>query len=91
MYIDLRNSAFGFGGLLSVYKQPNLRCIIMTILIILITAESICLLTAEIVDLIFYKYSILLSVPLALLASAFTVVPPEAYRKMKSSSQRKRQ
>jgi hypothetical protein len=48
-------------------------------------------LTAEIVDLIFYKYTILLSVPLAVLAGAFPVVPPEAYRKMKSSSQRKRQ
>jgi hypothetical protein len=34
-------------------------------------------LTAEIVDPIFYKYSILLSVSLALLACAFTVVPPE--------------
>jgi hypothetical protein len=87
LYIALRNSAFGFGGLLSVYKQPNLRCIIMTILIILITAESISLLTAEIVDLIFYKYSILLSVPLALLAGAFTAIAPEDYRKMKSSSQ----
>jgi hypothetical protein len=74
-----------------VYKQRNLRCIIMTSLIILITAESICILTAEIVDLIFYKYTILLSVPLAVLAGAFPVVPPEAYRKMKSSSQRKRQ
>ena len=89
--IALKNSAFGLGGLLSVYQQPNLRCIIMTILLILIAAESICFLTAEIVDLIFYKYSILLSVPLALLAGAFTVVPLGAYRKMKSSSQRKRQ
>jgi hypothetical protein len=67
-----------------VYKQRNLRCIIRTSLIIVITAESICFLSAEIVDLIFYKISILLSIPLALLAGAFTVVPSEAYRKMKS-------
>jgi hypothetical protein len=86
----LRNFAVGLGGLLSVYKQRNLRCIIRTSLIIVITAESICFLSAEIVDLIFYKYSILLSTPLALLA-AFTVVSSEAYRKMKSSSQRKKQ
>jgi hypothetical protein len=52
-----------------------------TSLVILITAESVCILTAETVDLIFYKYSILLSIPLALLAGAFTVVVPEAYRK----------
>jgi hypothetical protein len=43
-------------------------------------------LAAETVDL---KYSILFSVPLALLAGAFTVVVPEAYSKVKSSSQRK--
>ncbi len=50
--------------------QMNLKC-----------AESICILTAETVDLIFYLYSIMLSIPLALLAGAFTVVAPEAYRK----------
>jgi hypothetical protein len=38
----------------------------------------------------FYN-SILLSVPLSLLAGAFTAVASEDYRKMKSSSQRKRQ
>jgi hypothetical protein len=54
---------------------------------ILITAESVWILTAETVDLIFYKYSILLSVPLALLAGAFTVVAPSAYRKLKSPNQ----
>jgi hypothetical protein len=85
--IALRSFAVGLGGLLSVYRQRILRCIISTSLIIVITAESICFLSAEIVDLIFYKYLILLSTPLALLA-AFTVVPPGAYRKMKSSSQR---
>jgi hypothetical protein len=42
-------------------------------------------LAAETVDLIFYKYSILLSIPLALLAGAFTVVVPEAFRKISSS------
>jgi hypothetical protein len=31
----------------------------------------------------------MLSIPLALLAGAFTVVAPEAYRKLKSLNQRK--
>ena len=62
-----------------------MKSILKTILIILITAESVCILTAETVDLIFYKYSILLSIPLALLAGAFTVVAPEAYRKTKTT------
>ena len=35
--------------------------------------------TAETVDLIFYQYSILLPVPLALLAGAFTVVAPAPF------------
>jgi hypothetical protein len=58
-----------------------LKTILKTSLVILITAESVCILTAETVDLIFYKYSIMLSIPLALLAGAFTVVAPEAYKK----------
>lgn len=42
------------------------------------------LMTAETVGIVFYNYSILLSVPLALFAGAFTVVVPEAYRRVKS-------
>jgi hypothetical protein len=84
-----RNFVVGLGRLPSLYKQPNLRTILRTSLMILITAESVCILTAETVDLIFYKYSILLSVPLALLAGAFTVVAPNAYRKLKSPNQQK--
>jgi len=76
-----RNFAVGIKKLPCLYKEPNLKSIIKTSLLILITAESVCILTAETVDLLFYKYSILLSVPLALLAGAFTVVAPEAYRR----------
>jgi hypothetical protein len=76
-----KNFAFGIKKLPYLYKQQNLKTILKTSLVILITAESVCIITAETVDLIFYKYSILLSVPLALLAGAFTVVAPEAYRK----------
>ena len=80
----LKNFAVGIKKLPYLYRQQNLKSILKTSLVILITAESVCILTAETVDLIFYKYSILLSVPLALLAGAFTVVAPEAYRKVKS-------
>jgi hypothetical protein len=38
------------------------------------------------VDLIFYKQSMLLSIPLALLAGTLAVVLPEAYKKAKMSS-----
>jgi hypothetical protein len=69
-------------------KQPNLREILKTSIIILITAETACIITAETVDLIFYKQAFYLSIPLALLAGAFTVVAPEAYRKMKEAKKR---
>ena len=81
----LKNFAVGIGKLPYLYRQQNLKAILKTSLVILITAESVCILTAETVDLIFYKYSILLSIPLALLAGAFSVVAPEAYRKTRKA------
>jgi hypothetical protein len=54
-------------------------------LIILVTGETACIITAETVDLIFYKQAFYLSIPLTLLAGAFTVTAPEAYKKMKEA------
>ena len=80
--VTFKNFAAGIKRLPYLYKRQNLKIILKTSVVIFITAESVCILTAETVDLIFYKYSIMLSIPLALLAGAFTVVAPEAYRKM---------
>jgi len=77
-----KNFVIGITKLPHLHRQPNLKYILKASAYILITAESACILTAETVDLIFYQYSILLSIPLTLLAGAFTVVAPEAYRKM---------
>jgi hypothetical protein len=77
-----KNFVVGIIKLPQLHKQSNLKYILKSSAYILVTAESACILTAETVDLTFYQYSILLSVPLALLAGAFTVVAPEAYRKM---------
>jgi hypothetical protein len=77
------NCGIGLSKLPYLHSQPNLKQILRTSFIILVTAESACILTAETIDLIFYKYSIFLSIPLALLAGSFTVVAPEAYKKMK--------
>jgi hypothetical protein len=79
------NFASGFGRLFSIHKQTGIKAILKSSLFILVTAESACILTAETVDLIFYQYSLVLSIPLALLAGAFTVVAPAAYRKAKQS------
>lgn len=50
------------------------------------TAEIVCILAAETVDLVFYNYSLLLSFPLALLAGTFAVVSQEAYKKIRHSN-----
>jgi hypothetical protein len=80
------NFVLGFKHLLKIREQQGIKTIVRSSLFILVTAESACILTAETVDLIFYQYSLLLSVPLALLAGAFTVVVPAAYRKAKLPS-----
>ena len=77
-----RNFVIGITKLPHLHKQPNLKYVLKSSAYILVTAESLCILTAETVDLVFYQYSILLAIPLALLAGAFTVVAPEAYRKI---------
>ena len=80
------NFAVGSKRLVRIRNQQGLKTILKSSLFILVTAESACILTAETVDLVFYQYSILLSVPLALMAGAFTVVIPVAYRKAKQSN-----
>ena len=82
------NFSLGCKRLFRIRNQRGLKTILKSSLFILLTAESACILTAETVDLIFYQYSLLLSVPLALLAGAFTVVVPAAYRKTGQSNER---
>jgi hypothetical protein len=80
-----KNFGLGLRKLEELPKQPNLRAILKTSLIILVTAETACIITAETVDLIFYKQAFYLSIPLALLSGAFTVVATQAYKKMKQT------
>jgi hypothetical protein len=81
-----KNFGIGVSKLTSLHRQSNIKYILKTSFIILVTAETACILTAETVDLIFYKQSMLLSIPLALLAGTLAVVLPEAYKKAKMSS-----
>ena len=46
-----------------------------------------CILTAETIGIIFYNYSIVLSIPLAFLVGALTIVIIEAYKTIKVKSQ----
>jgi hypothetical protein len=79
---SFRNFVEGIRKMPQLHNQPNLMTMLKTSLIILVTAETACILTAETVDLLLYK-SLFLSIPLALFAGAFTVVAPEAYKKTK--------
>jgi hypothetical protein len=54
--------------------------------VILITAETACILTTETIGIVFYNYSILLGIPLALLVGALTVVVIEAHKKINIKS-----
>ena len=75
-----KNFVKGFKKITKLHKQKNIKPILKSSLYILVTAESACILTAETVGIVFYQYSIFLSVPLALLVGAFTVVAPQAYK-----------
>ena len=86
LIITFKNFGIGISKLSSLHRQSNIKHILKTSLIILVTAETACILTAETVDLIFYKQSMLLSIPLALLAGSLAVVLPEAYKKTRKSS-----
>ena len=79
--ITFLNFSTGIRKILKIGKQHNIKYILKTSVFILITAESVCIITAETVDLVFYNYSLFLSVPLELMAGAFTVVAPEAFKK----------
>ena len=81
--ITFRNFGTGLSKLPYLSNHPDLKNIVKTSLLILITAESACILSAETVDLIFYKQSVLLSSILGLLVGLFTVVGIEAYKKVR--------
>lgn len=84
LYGTLHDFAAGAKKFVQLHKQPNLRLTLKSSLIILVTAESACILAAETVDLALYQYSVLLSIPISLLAGTFAIVAPLAYRKAKS-------
>jgi hypothetical protein len=84
LILTFRNFGCGISRLFHILEYPDLNGIIKTSIFILITAESACILTAETVDLIFYKQSVLLSSILGLIVGSFTVVAIEGYRKVRA-------
>lgn len=77
----LRDFAAGAKRLVRIRSEQNLKGIVKSSLVILVTAESACILTAEAVGLALYQYSLLVSVPLALIAGAFAIVAMQYFKK----------
>jgi hypothetical protein len=87
MLLTFKSFIDGFRKISGLRRQSNLKYLLKTSLIILITAESACILTAETIGIVFYNYSIILSIPVALLAGALTIVFIEVFKKIKLKSQ----
>src|SRR2546425_8106196 len=79
-----KNFATGIEKIPQVYKMANFRQIMKTSLYVLATGESVCIITAETVNLVFFRHALWLSIPLSLFAGAFAITAIEAYRKVKS-------
>lgn len=83
--ITFNNFVIGIKKMPQLYKSPDFKQIIKTTLYVLITGESVCILTAETVNLAFFRHALWLSIPLSLLAGAFAITAIEAYKKTKLS------
>jgi hypothetical protein len=69
----------------TLYRESNAGGIIRTSLVILVTAESACILVAVTVNLLMYQYSVMLAIPLALLAGTLTMAVLAAYKSAKAT------
>ena len=56
-----------------LFYNENRNKLLKRALYLLLTAESICVITAQTVDLLFYNYSVFLSIPLALIVGSLVI------------------
>lgn len=75
-----RYCGIGMKKIPHLLKLPDVKHVIKTSLYILVTAESACILTAETVNLAFFRQAMWLSMPLGLFAAAFVVTIIESYK-----------
>jgi hypothetical protein len=84
-----KNFATGVRKIPELHKSSDFKQIIKTSLYVLVTAESACILSAETVNLVFFRHALWLSIPLSLLAGAFAITAIEAYKQTKRNRSRK--
>jgi hypothetical protein len=75
-----RYCSIGIKKIPHLHELPNLKHVIKTSFYILVTAESACILTAETVNLAFFRQAMWLSMPLGLFAAALVVTIIESYK-----------
>jgi hypothetical protein len=78
-----KNFGVGIKKIPQIYKMTDFRKIVKTSLHVLITTESVCIITAETVNLVFFRHALWLSIPLSLFAGALAITLLEAYKKTK--------
>ena len=88
LFQTFQSFAKGFGNLIHNRKDSKIKDVFKASLIILVTAESACILTAETVGIFLYQYSLLLAIPLALIVGTFTIVAIESYRKVQLKNEK---
>ena len=76
----LASFAIGLRRMVQFHKVRNKAQILKTSLVLLVTAESGCILTAATVDFVLYQYSLFISIPLSLAAGTMAVAAPHAFR-----------
>ena len=76
---------FGLSVLTRIHKLPDASRIFKASLLVLLSAESGCIIAAATVDVVLYQYSSFLSIPVALLAGTLTVAVTAAYRSSKKA------
>jgi hypothetical protein len=65
-------------------SHHHMKHILKESMVILVTAESACILTAETTTLLLFQYSFLLAIPLALLGGTFTLAMTESIKKIRN-------
>jgi hypothetical protein len=75
--------AAGVRKMAALHKEPDARRIVKASLIVLVSAESGCIITAATVDVMLYQYSAFLSIPAALLAGTLVVALVAARRSLR--------
>jgi hypothetical protein len=74
------NFAVGIREIPNLHNQRDLKHVIITCLYILVTAESACIITAETVNLAFFRHALWFSIPLSLFVAAFVVSLIESHK-----------